>query len=97
MKDKSLGRGAAADYPVHRFQSQRGINRTGKDTAHPFAGTQALDDGRIEPALSGGNAGNIAPRPDLGAQKMVETVQAQAGWANPKFCVNSNQGANRAK
>ena len=59
VKDKSLGRGAAADYPVHRFQSRRGINRTGKGTAHPFAGTQALDDGRIEPTLSGGNAGDI--------------------------------------
>ena len=32
----------------------------GKGIAHPFVGTQALDDGRIEPALSGGNAGNIA-------------------------------------
>ena len=50
VKDKSLGRSAAADYPVHRFQSRRGINRTGKGTAHPFADTQALDDGRIEPS-----------------------------------------------
>ena len=59
----------AADCPAQRFQGGRGINRTGKGIAHPFAGTQALDDGRIEPALSGGNAGNIAPRPDLVAQK----------------------------
>ena len=58
-----------ADCPAQRFQGGRGINRTGKGIAHPFAGTQALDDGRIEPALSGGNAGNIAPRPDLVAQK----------------------------
>ena len=97
VKDESLGRAAAADCHVQRFQGHHGINSTGKGIAHPFVGTQALDDGRIEPALSGGNAGNIAPRPDLGAQKMVETVQAQAGWVNPKFCVNSISGANRAK
>ena len=59
----------AADCPAQRFQGGHGINRTGKGIAHPFAGTQALDDGRIEPALSGGNAGNIAPRLDLVAQK----------------------------
>ena len=49
----------AADCPAQRFQGGCGINRTGKGIAHPFAGTQALDDGRIEPALSGGNAGDI--------------------------------------
>ena len=51
-----------ADCPAQRFQGGHGINRTGKGIAHPFAGTQALDDGRIEPAISGGNAGNIAPQ-----------------------------------
>ena len=69
VKDESLGRAAAADCHVQRFQGHHGINSTGKGIAHPFVGTQALDDGRIEPALSGGNAGNIAPRPDLVAQK----------------------------
>ena len=69
MKDEALGRVSAADCPVQRFQGQRGINRTGKGIAHHFVGTQALDDGQIEPTLSGQNAGNIAPRPDLVAQK----------------------------
>ena len=62
VKDESLGRAAAADCHVQRFQGHHGINSTGKGIAHPFVGTQALDDGRIEPALSGGNAGNIAPQ-----------------------------------
>ena len=59
-----------------------GINSTGKGIAHPFVGTQALDDGRIEPALSGGNAGNIAPRPDLGAQKRED-------WRRRDGCAGS--------
>ena len=62
VKDESLGRAAVADCHVQRFQGHHGINSTGKGIAHPFVGTQALDDGRIEPALSGGNAGNIAPQ-----------------------------------
>ena len=85
MKDKSLGRGAAADYPVHRFQSRRGINRTEKGTAHPFAGTQALDDGRIEPALSGGNAGDITHPGLIGLLKKEVSLD----WGRRGGCAGS--------
>ena len=42
------------------FQRQGCVDALRKGIAHHFSGAQVLNDGQIEPALSGGNVGNIA-------------------------------------
>ena len=42
------------------FQRQGCVDALRKGIAHHFSGAQVLNDGQIEPALCGGNVGNIA-------------------------------------
>ena len=85
VKDESLGRAAVADCHVQRFQGHHGINSTGKGIAYPFVGTQALDDGRIEPALSGGNAGDITHPGLIGLLKKEVPLE----WGRRGGCAGS--------
>ena len=60
VKNEPLGRMAAADCQMEGFQRQGCVDALRKGIAHHFSGAQVLNDGQIEPALCGGNVGNIA-------------------------------------
>ena len=60
VKNEPLGRFTATDCQMEGFQRQGCVDALRKGIAHHFSGAQVLNDGQIEPALCGGNVGNIA-------------------------------------